>query len=85
MIEPKLNPVEWSSLLFELEDAKEHLSKLIKTMESEGVNEEEFEVQLGHAFAHLNRAWNTRNTLGDYGEDERVLFSSFPIDLQPCG
>jgi hypothetical protein len=86
MINIKSNPVEWSSLMYELEDAKEHLESLIVEMNKNGsLDETEYEHQIGHVFAHLNRGWNSRNKIGDYDEKEREQFSTFPSDLEPCG
>ena len=86
MINSKINPVEWSSLLYELEDAKEHLESLLNEMESNGeIDETEYEVQIGHIFAHLNRSWNTRNKIGEYTEKERGFYTAFPNDILPYG
>ena len=38
MINIKDNPLEWSQLMSELEDAHEHLGDLIKEMREEGKN-----------------------------------------------
>ena len=86
MINIKSNPTEWSSLMYELEDAKEHLESLIIEMKKKGsIDEVEYGVQIGHVFAHLNRGWNSRNKIGEYNEKEREQFNSFPRDLKPCG
>lgn len=83
MININSNPEEWSSLLYELEDAKEHLESLIAEMNRNGeIHEVEYKIQLGHVFAHLNRGWNTRHKVGEYNEKERA---AYPIDLEPCG
>lgn len=86
MINIKSNPIEWSSLMYELEDAKEHLENLIMEMNKKGsIDEIDYKIQIGHVFAHLNRGWNSRNKIGEYDEKEREQFSSFPSDLEPCG
>ena len=86
MINSKLTPIEWSTLLYELGDAKEHLESLVNEMVSKGeISETDYEIQIGHIFAHLNRGWNTRNRVGDYSDDEREKYTSFPIDIEPCG
>lgn len=86
MINVKSNPVEWSSLMYELEDAKEHLENLINEMNENGtVDEVQYKINIGHVFAHLNRGWNSRNKIGDYNAKEREEFSSFPNDIEPCG
>lgn len=86
MINSKLNPVEWSSLLYELEDAKEHLESLISEMVTDGqINEVEYKVQISHVFSHLNRSWNSRNKIGKSTEKEHELYAKFPKDIEPCG
>jgi hypothetical protein len=52
------------------------------------VIEEDFGVQIGHIFAHLNRAWNGRNDpqgMKNPTDEQRSVLTSFPIDLEPCG
>lgn len=86
MINSKTNSIEWSTLLYELGDASEHILNLINQMQSNGkIDKEDYEVQLGHIFAHLNRAWHTRNKVGEYSDEEREQFTEFPKDLYPCG
>ncbi len=86
MINVKTNPIEWSSLLYELEDAKDHLESLVTEMNKSGsIDEVEYEIQIGHVFAHLNRGWNSRSKIGEYDEKEREQFSSFPSDIELCG
>ena len=53
--------------------------------EVESVDESEYAVQLGHVFAHLNRAWNSRNLKGQIGDSEWQNYSAFPDDLDPVG
>jgi hypothetical protein len=86
-------PVAWAMLLYELSDAHEHLGTLISEMIASGtIDESEYRIQLGHVFAHLNRAWNGRNdvSLEDSGkemEPQEVYAqrSKFPDDLSPVG
>ena len=86
MINNKLNPIEWSSLLYELEDAKEHLESLIAQLSQNGkIDEQDYMVQMGHIYAHLNRSWNSRNNVGECRGKEREVFTSFPKDIEPCG
>jgi len=85
MINPKSNPVEWAALMYELDDAKEHLEALINQMVEDGIDETDYQIQLGHIFAHLNRSWNSRNKIGEYNEQERKLFTKFPESIEPCG
>jgi hypothetical protein len=72
--------------MYELEDAKEHLESLIIEMNKEGsINEIEYNIQIGHVFAHFYRGWNSRSKIGKYDDKEREQFSSFLSDLEPCG
>jgi hypothetical protein len=86
MISKETAPLGWTMLMYELDDAHEHLAKLIQQMSSEpGFSEDEFRIHLGHVFAHLNRAWRMRNdaegnALDDMEWDETV---QFPTDLKP--
>lgn len=86
MINFKDNPVEWALLVYELTDASEHLKSLLDELETHGgSDEEDYKIQLGHVYAHLNRAWNCRNRKGEGTEDERDRESMFPSDLDPVG
>lgn len=84
VISKKDNPVEWATLMFELEDAKEHLAKLILDLESDAeYDEPNLRVDLGHVYSHLNRAWHRRNLKGDFNDEERSRASHFPKDCEP--
>ncbi|WP_233841710.1 hypothetical protein [Dyella sp. 2HG41-7] len=84
MIDKTLQPVEWASFMYELEDAREHLEKLIKDVESAPeYGETELRMDLGHVFAHLNRAW-WRSTR-DLTDADWKAASQFPGDLTPIG
>jgi hypothetical protein len=88
MLNYRDHPVAWAMLMYELDDASEHLESLINQMQVAGaIDEEDFAVQLGHVFAHLNRAWNGRDdeTLADQTQEEHELRSRFPPDLHPGG
>jgi hypothetical protein len=86
MINKKENPEEWSQFLYELSDAQEHLGDLIKSISANGcIETEEFAIDLGHVFAHLNRAWNSRNHIGEVSESQYHKNSQFPDDLNPVG
>ena len=87
MINAHEHPVAWAMLLTELDEAREHLDDLVNTMHRDGnIDEEsEFAVHLGHVFAHLNRAWHSRNQDAEISEQQWPLFSAFPTDLQPIG
>ncbi len=86
MINKENNPVEWAGLMYELEDAHEHLASLVSDMMSDTTfDETDLRIQLGHVFAHLNRAWYRRNLRRDIAEDEWNVASKFPDDLNPIG
>lgn len=80
--------VAWALLAHELDEARDHLESLVTEMASAGrIEEGEFQVQLGHVFAHLNRAWHSRNdpNFDQLSQDEYVKRGQFPRDLEPCG
>lgn len=86
MISKEAAPVGWAMLMYELDDAHEHLATLIQQMSNEpGFCEDEFRIHLGHVFAHLNRAWCMRNdTEGDSLDDKEWAETMlFPTDLKP--
>lgn len=84
MIDKKLQPVEWAAFMYELEDAREHLEKLIKDVENiPDYGDPELRIDLGHVFAHLNRAWRRSGWHVDDADWESV--SQFPDDLMPVG
>lgn len=84
MIDKKNAPVEWAGLMYELDDAHEHLAALISDMNTvEDFDEVGFRIQLGHVFSHLNRAWNCRNKTSGLNEYEWLDASRFPSDLDP--
>jgi len=86
MINGKDHPVEWALLAYELDDAIEHLQALSKDFIPNGdIDETDFEVKLGHVYAHLNRAWNSRNRIGESDQEQLELESRFPTDLYPYG
>ena len=86
MINETANPVQWAMLLYDLDDAKEHLGELTDQLAKDGKNDEEnYAVQLGHVFAHLNRNWNARNLDREIHSDEWHEYSKFPSDLNPVG
>jgi hypothetical protein len=86
MINAKNNPVEWAMLNYELDDAREHLETLLKEMsEADELTDDDFAAFLGHIFAHLNRAWNTRNVESELTSDQTDSMSQFPTDLKPVG
>jgi hypothetical protein len=87
MINQSDNPVAWALLTQEIDDLREHLASLANQMAATGrIDEEDFAVQIGHAFAHLNRTWHRRNDPADQISDENwAAFSRFPTDIDPVG
>ncbi|GGA29617.1 hypothetical protein GCM10010981_18220 [Dyella nitratireducens] len=84
MINKKLQSVEWAAFMYELEDAREHLENLIKDLkENPDYGDPELRIDLGHVFAHLNRAW--RRSGRDLNDTEWEWASKFPDDLTPVG
>ncbi len=86
MINSSENPVSFALLLTELDEARAHLEELIcKMNESGAVDDPELAVCLGHIYAHLNRAWHSRNLDGEKSEEQWPVLSRFPKDLDPVG
>ncbi len=91
MIARDKNPVGWATLMYELDDAHRHLGELLKEMTGSADSTEadftevEFRIQLGHVYAHLNRAWFGRDLDRGFSESQRELASGFPTDLDPIG
>ena len=84
MISRDNHPVGWSLLLHELHDASEHLGALLKELaEDPEYSEEALRIDLGHVYAHLNRAWHRRNVPEDLSDSEWEAASEFPGDLVP--
>ena len=84
MINRQEHPIGWSFLLDELSDAQEHLQTLLKEIaENPEYGEPELRIDLGHVFAHLNRAWYRRNVQEDFPESDWDIATSFPTDIEP--
>jgi hypothetical protein len=84
MISKETAPEAWVTLMYELEDAQEHLTSLISKMNSDTEYDEvNLRIDLGHVFSHLNRAWNRRDASGDTDEENWQRDSQFPTDLEP--
>ena len=84
MINRSDNPVGWAMLLSDLEDAHEHLGNLIKEISADAeYGEPEFRIDLGHVYAHLNRAWRRRLVAQDFSDSEWEAAGRFPDDLEP--
>jgi hypothetical protein len=84
MITKDNSPIGWAMLMYELEDAKEHLASLIEKINSTpDYDEANLRIDLGHIYSHLNRAWHRRVIEEDLTDDEWVAAGQFPDDLSP--
>lgn len=84
MIDKQSAPLAWAALMYELEDAQEHLAELISSMNSDAdFDDVNLRIELGHVFSHLNRAWHRREKIGGMSETEWLDASRFPTDLDP--
>ena len=85
MITKKDNYAEWALLVYELDDAKEHLETLMREMsERPDFAEEDYRIHLGHIYSHPNRVWNRREHVGtELAEEQFQEFSRFPDDIEP--
>ena len=83
MINKREHPVGWALLTYELTDAQEHLAQLIEPMESDpDYGEENFRIDLGHIYSHLNRAWHRRAVEENLPDNGFEAASEFPKDLE---
>jgi hypothetical protein len=86
MINEKDNPVEWALMCYEFEEVAEHLQKLSDNIApNKKISEEEFNVQMGHIYSHLNRIWNSRNHKGEISEKQFDEYSKLPKDIKLYG
>lgn len=86
MLDREGQSVAWSQFMFELTDAQEHLATLIAELNSpEQIDDDEFAVHLGHVYAHLNRAWNSRNLDKQITDENWERSTEFPTDIRPIG
>ena len=86
MINGKDNPVEWALLAYEIEEVVEHLQDLSnEVIPGSGIDETEFNIQLGHIYSHINRIWNSRNHTGEFSKEDHDKYSEFPTDLNIYG
>jgi hypothetical protein len=84
VITKEQHPVGWSALMYELEDAQEHLGRLIAEITSDpSYDEANLRVDLGHVFSHLNRAWHGRDAAQGLAQEQWAVASKFPQDLEP--
>lgn len=85
MISMKQAPVAWAMLMYDLDDAREHLESLLTQMQNDPQFDDEcFRVTLGHIYWHLNRAWNCRAVRDDQLESNDANAGRFPDDLEPA-
>jgi hypothetical protein len=86
MINAKDHSVAWASFVTELDEAREHLEALSEKLVREGsCDESDLAVDLGHIYAHLNRAWHSRDQDDAITSEQWQEFSGFPTDLTPVG
>jgi polyhydroxyalkanoate synthesis regulator phasin len=86
MINNKNNPVEWALLIYELDELREHVESLVDQMSNDGhISNEEYETHIGHLYAHLNRSWNSRNSIDEDVSEKFNEFTKFPTDIETCG
>ena len=84
MINRDDNPVQWALFMDELEEAREHLEKLIAViMTDRTYDEERLRIDMGHLAAHLSRAWARRNCTRDLTDEEWESWREYPQDLRP--
>jgi hypothetical protein len=84
MLKCREDPAAWAAFVDQLGDGAEHLTDLVKEiLNNPEYSEEELRVGLGHVFAHLNRAWNTRHIARELTHDEWEELRRFPNDLEP--
>lgn len=84
MIKCNQSPVAWAQFKQELDDARDHLVTLLGEMDSDSAyGEENLRIDLGHVYAHLNRAWNSRNSMAALSGEEWERFREFPNDIHP--
>ena len=78
------HPTAWAFFMRDLRDAHEHLGNLIRELESDSAYDEpELRIDLGHVYAHLNRAWQRRDMTRDFSDEEWIRAGAFPDDLEP--
>ena len=89
MTDKTADPVAWALFVTELEDAADALATVLREVERDGYGEPELRVDLGHVYAHLNRAWHSRNATDEAAlgptDEQEWAWSRFPSDLDPVG
>lgn len=80
------NLAEWTLMMLELEEVKDHVASLASQMGRNGsIDEEDFKVQVFHLMTHLNRLWNSRNFIGGLDQKTYEKFPMMPSDFIPMG
>ena len=72
--------------MYELEDAQDGLKSMFKDIaEDPEFDETDFRIHVAHIYAHLNRAWNARNSSSAQQDNETLWheWGRFPIDIEP--
>ena len=86
MISKEKNFLAWIELIDHLDEAKEHLAEItVKMSTAENYGANEFEVDIAHVYAHLNRIWNSRNSSTCISEEDWEKISKYPEKLEPKG
>lgn len=84
MINLRDHPVGWAELMSNLDDAYEHLGRVITEMQTDqDFDEADFAIHMGHIAAHLNRAWFCRNYPDGLTDAEWAAARAYPNDLEP--
>ncbi len=70
--------------MYYLNDACDRLSALLEQMGADGsIDEEDFRIQLGHIYSHLNCAWNGWKNPTETDTELLERQMHFPADLEP--
>jgi hypothetical protein len=78
-----------ASIVYDLSDAKEDLTKIIELFDykKDTFDEDEFRVRMAHLYWHLNCAWHKRNIdskdLENADGKQMGLWGEFPKDIKP--
>jgi hypothetical protein len=84
MINRDEHPVQWALWLSELQEAHEHLGRMIEGLVKDSdYDEARLRIDMGHLMAHLNRSWARRNSTCDMTDEEFETFREYPKDLEP--
>ena len=82
MIDKNAEPEAWAMFATELEDAADALAALLREIERDGYGDPELRIGLGHVYAHLNRAWHSRDASAsaalDPTDEQHEAWSQFP-------